>query len=102
MTLQGGALLVIGYNPVLILPYILLGAGTAMVYPTFLVGISNNSHPSWRPKAMSAYRFWRDMGYVAGALLGFIALQFGQAHTAFYGIALLTLLTAGIFWKGYR
>ena len=102
MAIQGCSLLAIGYNPVLILPYILLGAGTAMVYPTFLVGISNNSHPSWRPKAMSAYRFWRDMGYVVGALLGFVALQFGQAHTAFYGIALLTLLTAGIFWRGYR
>ena len=73
-----------------------------MVYPTFLVGISNNSHPSWRPKAMSAYRFWRDNGYVVGALLGFVALQFGQAHIAFYSIALLTLLTAGIFWRGYH
>jgi len=61
-----------------------------------LVGISNNSHPSWRPKALSAYRFWRDMGYVFGALIGYLALQLNAPGTAFTGIAIVTLLAGSM------
>jgi sugar phosphate permease len=96
MSMQGLALLFIGNATTNWLPYILLGLGTAMVYPTFLVGISNNSHPSWRPKALSAYRFWRDMGYVFGALIGYLALQLNAPGTAFTGIAIVTLLAGSM------
>lgn len=96
MSIQGLALIFIGNATTYWLPYILLGLGTAMVYPTFLVGISNHSHPNWRPKALSTYRFWRDMGYVFGALIGYLALQLNAPGAAFTGIAIITLLAGSM------
>jgi MFS family permease len=53
---------------------VLLGVGTAMVYPTLLAAIGDVAHPSWRASAMGVYRLWRDAGYAFGALLsGIIA-----------------------------
>lgn len=46
----------------------LLGAGTALVYPTLLAAIGDVAHPSWRASAVGVYRLWRDGGYVVGAL----------------------------------
>ncbi len=97
MIMQGLALLGLRNFPLFWLPYILLGFGTAMVYPTFLVGISNHSHPTWRPQALSTYRFWRDMGYVFGALIGYIALQMRAPEVAFIGIAAITLFVGVVF-----
>jgi MFS family permease len=52
----------------------LLGIGTAMVYPTLLAAISDISHPNWRATSLGVYRFWRDIGFVFGAVgIGFIA-----------------------------
>jgi MFS family permease len=48
---------------------ILLGLGTAMVYPTLLAVIGDVAHPSWRASAVGVYRLWRDLGYAVGALL---------------------------------
>jgi len=96
MSIQGLSLIFIGNATTNWLPYILLGLGTAMVYPTFLVGISNHSHPTWRPKALSTYRFWRDMGYVFGALIGYLALQLNAPGAAFTGIAIITLLAGSM------
>jgi MFS family permease len=48
---------------------ILLGVGTAMVYPTLLAAISDVAHPSWRASAVGVYRLWRDAGFAVGALL---------------------------------
>jgi MFS family permease len=57
---------------------VLLGLGTAMVYPTLIASISDASHPSWRARSLSVYRFWRDMGYAIGALAaGIVADLFG-------------------------
>jgi len=47
---------------------VLLGLGTAMVYPTLIAAVSDASHPSWRARSLSVYRFWRDLGYAVGAL----------------------------------
>lgn len=56
----------------------LLGWGTAMVYPTFLASIAENTHPFDRAKSLGVFRFWRDMGYAIGALLtGILADTFG-------------------------
>jgi len=56
----------------------LLGVGTALVYPALLAAVSDVAHPSWRGVAVGVYRLWRDLGYVAGALLaGFLADAFG-------------------------
>lgn len=48
---------------------VLLGAGTAMVYPTLIAVVSDASEPAWRARALGVYRFWRDIGYAVGALL---------------------------------
>jgi len=69
---------------------ILLGIGTAMVYPTLLAAVSDASHPSWRARSLSIYRFWRDMGYVVGALLAGII---GDAFGFVWAIAAVGLLT---------
>ena len=59
---------------------LLLGAGTAMVYPTLLAAIGDVAHPRWRASAVGVYRLWRDLGYAIGALLaGIVADAFGLA-----------------------
>lgn len=69
---------------------ILLGAGTAMVYPTLLAAIGDVAHPAWRARSVGIYRLWRDGGFAVGALLsGVLADAFGiPAATA--AVALLT------------
>jgi MFS family permease len=60
-----------------LLASILLGLGTAMVYPCLIAAVSDASHPSWRARSLSVYRFWRDLGYAIGALsAGLIADRF--------------------------
>jgi MFS family permease len=62
-----------------LLASILLGLGTAMVYPTLIAAVSDAAHPSWRARSLSVYRFWRDLGYAIGALCaGIIADVFGM------------------------
>lgn len=74
----------------------LLGVGTAMVYPTILASIGDVAHPSWRAGAMGTYRFWRDLGYVAGALLaGFVADALG-VEVAAELVGFVTLTSGGI------
>lgn len=72
---------------------LLLGLGTAMVYPSLIAAVSDASHPSWRARSLSVYRFWRDLGYAIGALsAGIIADQFGLA-AAINAIAVLTFIS---------
>ncbi len=69
---------------------VLLGIGTAMVYPTLLAAIGDVAHPSWRASAIGVYRLWRDLGYAIGALLaGLTADAFGL-NVAMWVIAALT------------
>jgi hypothetical protein len=52
----------------------LLGIGTALVYLTLLAAVSDVAHPRWRATSLGVYRFWRDLGFVVGAIgIGFIA-----------------------------
>jgi MFS family permease len=75
---------------------VLLGIGTAMVYPTLLAAIGDVASPAWRASAVGVYRLWRDLGYAVGALLaGVTADQFGLA-TAVWVIAGLTFLSGVI------
>ena len=76
-----------------ILGSVLLGLGTAMVYPSLIAAVSDASHPAWRARSLSVYRFWRDLGYAIGALAaGLIADRFGLA-AAISVIATLTFLS---------
>jgi MFS family permease len=69
---------------------LLLGLGTAMVYPSLIAAVSDASHPTWRARSLSVYRFWRDLGYAIGALsAGIIADFFGMA----WAIAIIGALT---------
>ncbi len=72
---------------------VLLGLGTAMVYPSLIAAVSDASHPSWRARSLSVYRFWRDLGYAVGALsAGVIADVFGISW-AIGSIGMLTFLS---------
>jgi MFS family permease len=74
---------------------VLLGVGTAMVYPTLLAVIGDVAHPSWRASAVGVYRLWRDAGFAFGALLaGVIADSFGMS-AAIWVVAGLTA-TSGL------
>lgn len=68
---------------------IALGLGTAMVYPTLIASISDHAHPAWRANALGTYRFWRDAGYAAGALVaGILADAVGLEATVIAAAAL--------------
>jgi len=72
---------------------VLLGAGTAMVYPTLLAAIGDVAHPAWRASAVGVYRLWRDGGFAIGALLaGVIADLLGLA-AAIWAVAALTAVS---------
>jgi MFS family permease len=75
---------------------VLLGIGTAMVYPCLIAAVSDASHPTWRARSLSVYRFWRDLGYAIGALsAGIIADIFGMAW-AIGAIAMLTFASGAV------
>lgn len=75
---------------------LLLGLGTAMVYPSLIAAVSDASHPTWRARSLSVYRFWRDLGYAIGALsAGLIADFFGLAW-AIGSIAALTFVSGTV------
>jgi MFS family permease len=75
---------------------VLLGIGTAMVYPTLLATIGDVAHPAWRARAVGVYRLWRDGGFAVGALLtGAIADAYGLTATI-WTVAVLTA-ASGLF-----
>jgi MFS family permease len=82
----------------MIIVAIFLGLGTAMVYPTFLATISDNTHALDRAKSLGIFRFWRDSGYAIGAIITGLTADYFGASTSIGIIALLTLFSA-IFIK---
>jgi MFS family permease len=79
-----------------ILGSVLLGLGTAMVYPALIAAVSDASHPSWRARSLSVYRFWRDLGYAVGALsAGVVADLFGLAW-AIGSVGVLTFASGAV------
>jgi MFS family permease len=69
---------------------VLLGIGTAMVYPTLLAGIGDVAGPAWRASAIGVYRFWRDLGYAIGAVIAGIAADLLGLSGALWIVAALT------------
>ncbi|WP_224544749.1 MFS transporter [Mesorhizobium sp. CA16] len=79
-----------------LLASLLLGLGTAMVYPCLIAAVSDASHPSWRARSLSVYRFWRDLGYAIGALSAGLIADFFGFVAAIAAIAALTFLSGAI------
>ena len=72
---------------------ILLGVGTAMVYPTLLAGIGDVAAPGWRASAIGVYRFWRDLGYAIGAVIAGITADLLGLIGALWIVAALTFIS---------
>ena len=79
-----------------------LGWGTAMVYPTFLATIAENTNPQDRAKSIGIFRLWRDLGYAIGAILTGIIADLISIHAAILFIGLLTLISALIIQNRMR
>jgi MFS family permease len=75
---------------------VLLGVGTAMVYPSLLAVVSDVAHPSWRARALSVYRFWRDLGYAIGAVSAGLIADFFGLRWAIVAIAAVTFLSGAV------
>lgn len=74
----------------------LLGAGTALVYPTFLATVAENTHPADRAGSLGIFRFWRDLGYAIGAVVSGIIADYLGLNAAVIAIGLLTVISAVI------
>jgi MFS family permease len=75
---------------------VLLGAGTAMVYPTLLAAIGDVAHPTWRASAVGVYRLFRDLGYAVGALLAGVVADFFGIRAATWTVAALTFASGAL------
>jgi MFS family permease len=74
----------------------LLGAGTAMVYPTLLAVIGDVAQPLWRARAVGVYRLWRDGGYAVGAVVGGVAADLWGLRAAVWVAAAITAVSAAV------
>ncbi len=96
MVLQGAAIAAIAgvtsFSPWL-LSVFLLGVGTAMVYPTLLAAIGDVADPRWRASAVGTYRFWRDGGFVVGAIISGVLADALGLRTAIFVVACITALS---------
>jgi len=104
MWMQAAGILLVAATPTLassragcfflwIIGSVLLGIGTALVYPTLLAAIGDVVHPAWRASSVGVYRLWRDLGYAVGALLsGVVADLFGLTW-AIVVVAILTFVS---------
>lgn len=85
---------------------LLLGAGTAMVYPTLIAAVSDASQPRDRARVVGVYRFWRDFGFVLGALIAGVGADATSPRAAILIVAAITgasgLLVAVTSWKPRR
>ena len=95
MAIQGLGLIILAISSLFLfslLAAIIIGIGTALVYPNFLTTIAEYTHPIQRAQSLSIFRFWRDLGYVAGAIgAGWLADIFGLNYT-FIIVGILTAL----------
>jgi MFS family permease len=101
MLIQGLALIILPFALTIthfIVISSILGWGTAMVYPTFLATVAENTHPADRAKSVGIFRLWRDLGYAIGAILtGIIADSFGM-NASVLVIGLITISSAVIIF----
>ncbi len=72
---------------------VLLGVGTAMVYPTLLAAIGDVAHPSWRASSVGVYRLWRDLGYAFGAIIAGVVADLFGVTSSIWVIAGITFMS---------
>jgi MFS family permease len=77
-----------------VLGAVLVGAGTALVYPTLIAAVGDVAHPRWRATAVGVYRLWRDTGYVVGGILGGIVADALDLRAAVWAMAGLSVASA--------
>lgn len=97
MALQGVALLFMFWatsKTEFIILSIILGAGTAVVYPTFLTAIASFTHPTQRAQSIGVFRLWRDSGYAFGAILTIIVSSFFSMDITILLIGVITLISS--------
>jgi len=102
MLLQGIALLffvMAGTTFHFVFLSVMLGFGTALVYPTFLATVAENTHPSDRAKSLGIFRLWRDLGYAVGALITGLIADFYNIEISILVVAALTIFSAMIILK---
>jgi MFS family permease len=75
---------------------LLLGTGTAMVYPTLLAAVGDVADPRWRASAVGVYRLWRDSGFAVGALLAGIIADLLGLEAAIWAVSILTALSGAV------
>ena len=107
MLVQAGALGLLGggggaFTPSLAAA-VLLGIGTAMVYPTLIAAVSDATQPRHRARIVGVYRFWRDVGFVLGALIAGVGADAASPKAAILIVAALTgasgLVVASTTWQ---
>ncbi|MEV6600075.1 MFS transporter [Actinoplanes sp. NPDC051346] len=77
---------------------VLLGLGTAAVYPTLLAAVGDVAHPAWRARAVGVYRLWRDGGFAIGAILAGIVADLAGIRAAIWVVAGLTAASGLLAW----
>jgi MFS family permease len=73
-----------------------LGAGTAMVYPTLLAVVGDVAHPTWRARSVGVYRLWRDAGFAVGALLAGLLADLVSIKASIFAVAALTAASGAV------
>jgi MFS family permease len=99
MLLQASALALVAVGDVFTVwavAAVLLGAGTAMVYPTLLAAIGDVAHPAWRARSVGIYRLWRDGGFAVGALLAGVLADLYGVRAAVWVVAALTAVSGAV------
>ena len=96
MLLQGAALALMAAGTGFVLwaaGSVLIGLGTALVYPTLIAAVGDVAHPTWRATAIGVYRLWRDAGYVVGGLLGGVVADALDLRAAVWVVAVLSVVS---------
>ena len=96
MLLQGAALALMAAGTGFVVwaaGSVLIGLGTALVYPTLIAAVGDVAHPTWRATAIGVYRLWRDAGYVVGGLLGGVVADALDLRAAVWVVAVLSVVS---------
>jgi MFS family permease len=104
MFVQAGGLAVVGFGtqrPFVtgLIGSVLLGAGTAMVYPALLAAVGDRAHPGWRATSVGVYRTWRDLGYAIGAFMAGLVAGALELVWAVHAAATVTFAAGLVAWR---